>query len=136
MTRKDIDRLAWQYRKQALIIVGVLFLAGLLAANITVHSVLIIPLIFSAIYALVLELVEVAVWNKVVKNNPDGVPNFLMGVTTVRTFSALAVMFVYYLVGNREQMLLFLGVFAMFYIAILTHHSLFFSKHSGISIDE
>ncbi len=136
MTRKDIDHLAWQYRKQALVIVGTLFLAGLLAANVTVHSELLIPLYFSAVYALVLEMGEAVVWNRVVKNSPDGMPNFLMGVSVVRTLSALALMFVYYLVGQKELIMVFLGVFAVFYIAILVHHIIFFRRHSGISIDE
>lgn len=136
MTRKDIDHLAWQYRKQALVIVGTLFLAGLLAANVTVHSELLIPLYFSAVYALVIEMCEAVVWNKVAKNSPDAMPNFLMGVSVVRTLSALALMFVYYLVGQKELIMVFLGVFAVFYIAILVHHITFFRRHSGISIDE
>lgn len=136
MTRKDIDHIGWQYRKQALIIVGFLFLAGLLAVNIGFWKALIMPLIFCAVYAWALETGEALVWARVAKSAPESLPHFFMGVSGVRMFSALAVMFVYYLTVGHGSMVTFFGVFAVFYVAILVHHIVFFRKHADISIDE
>lgn len=136
MTRKDIDRLGWQYRKQGIIIVGFLFLTGLLITNVGLLSGLVMPLIFSAVYALILEIGEILVWGSIAKETPDELPAFYMGVTGARMFFALAVMFVYYLAVDKNSMPTFLGVFAVFYLAILIHHIVFFRKHSDISIDD
>ncbi len=136
MTRKDIDHIGWTYRKQGFAIVGGLFLAGLLAVNIGFLNTLTMPLIICTIYALVLETVESLVWAKIVKTSPDNLTNFFMGVSAVRVLSALAVMSIFYFVATQSSMLMFFGVFAVFYIAILVHHIAFFRKHTDISIDE
>lgn len=136
MTRKDIEHIGWQYRKQGLIMIGTLFLVALLAVNIGHFDAILTPLLVSAGYALVFEMVEGIVWIKVAKNSTENLPNFFLGVSGVRIITALAVMFAYYLVAGRGAMLVFFLVFAVFYIAILGHHVVFFRKHTDISVDE
>ncbi len=136
MTRKDIEHIGWQYRKQGTIIVGALFLIALLAVNIGRFDAIVTPLIICACYALLFEIVEGVVWTKIAKDSTESLPNFFMAVSGVRMLTALAVMFVYYLVAGRDAMLVFFLVFAVFYIAILGHHTIFFRRHTDISIDE
>ena len=136
MTRKDIEHIGWQYRKQGLVMIGTLFLVALLAVNIGHFNIILTPLIISATYALVFEMSEGTIWVKVAKNSTENLPNFFLGVSGVRILTALAVMFAYYLVAGRDAMLVFFLVFAVFYIAILGHHVAFFRKHTDISIDE
>ena len=80
-------------------------------------------------------VVEALVWRRVASNSLDGLPTFFMGVSGVRLLSALAVMFVYYLVACREAMLPFFLTFAVFYVAQLIHHSYFFSRVSRMADD-
>jgi len=136
MTHKDIDHLSWQYRKQGLLIVGCLFLVALLVMNVLLNNLFITPLIVCALYGMVFEIVEGIVWAKVAKKSADNLPNFFMAVSGVRFFSALALMLVYYLVANRMEMLHFLLIFAVFYMATVVHHVAFFRKHTDIQTDK
>lgn len=136
MTPKDIDHIGWQYRKQGLTIVGILFLAGLLAVNIGLSKALTVPLLVCAVYAMVVEIADGAIWARVAKRSPESLPQFFMAVSGFRMLSALAVLFGYYLAAGRNAMLVFFMVFAVFYVAVMVHHTLFFRRHSDISIDE
>jgi hypothetical protein len=136
MTRKDIEHIGWQYRKQGTIIVGTLFLIALLVVNIGRFDAIVTPLIVSAGYALLFEIVDGVVWTKIAKNSTENLPNFFMAVSGVRMLTALAVMFVYYLSAGRGAMLEFFLIFVIFYVAILGHHTMFFRKHTDISVDE
>lgn len=136
MTQKDIDHIGWQYRKQGFTIVAFLFLMGLLAANVGHLAWLVTPLVVCAVYALVLEMADGLIWARVAKRSAEDLSQFFMAVSGFRMLSALAVMFVYYLVAGRAAMLSFCGVFAVFYVAIMVHHTVFFRKHSDISTDK
>ncbi len=136
MTHRDIEHIGWLYRKQGLFIIGFLFLIALLAVNISYYNTLLTPLYICTIYALVLEIAEAVVWTRIAKNSPDNLPNFFIAVSGIRILSAIVMMTVYYLVTGRETMLTFFFVFAVFYVAILIHHILFFRKHTDITINE
>lgn len=136
MTRNDIRHIGWQYRKQGLVMVGALLLVALLVVNIGHFDFIITPLMVSAVYALLFEVVESMVWTKVATDSTENLPNFFMAVSGVRMLTALAVMFAYYLIAGRGAMLSFFLVFAVFYVTILVHHVMFFRKHTDISIDE
>lgn len=86
-------------------------------------------------FFMVVTIVEALVWRKVANGSPENQPTFIMGVTGVRLFLALAVMLAYYLVKGREAMLPFFLVFAVFYIAQLVHHSYFFSRVTRLADD-
>ena len=136
MTHKDIDHAGWKYRKQGLAIVGALLLAGLLAVAIGLDSKLVTPLLVGAVYSMVVEMADGMVWARVAKRSPESLTQFFMAVSGFRMLSALLVLFVYYMVAGRGTMLVFFLVFAVFYVAIMLHHTLFFQKHGDISIDE
>lgn len=136
MTADNIRHLGWTYRRQGVAIVAGLFLVGLLAANIVLNDSIVMPLVISVIYALVLEVGDAWVWTRMAIRTPDNMPNFFLGASLVRVVAAILAMLVYYLMPNRGEMWLFLAVFAVFYLAIMTHHVLFFRKHSDLSTDK
>lgn len=115
---------------------GFLFLAGLLTANIGSWDKMTMPLVISASYALTLEICESFVWSRIAKRSPDGLTNFFMGVSVVRMLTALAMIFGYYLLGDKDSRVEFICVFALFYMSILMHHVAFSRKHSDTTVDE
>lgn len=131
---KSIGNLSWLYKRQGLCIVAGLFLMGLLAENIAQYDTLLTPLIVCSIYGLVLETVEGTVWGIVARRSPDSLTTFFMGVSGCRVLTALLMMVIYYLIAGRSAMLVFILTFAVFYIAIVSHHVLFFSRHSSLNI--
>lgn len=122
----DVSRLCQQYIKQNVFICAALFFIGLIAMSVTYINVLLTPLIVGTAYGLILENLEIQIWKRVSVNAPESLPTFFMSVSGFRFLSAIAILFVYYLVAGRETMLIFVLVFAVFYLAILLHHVLFF----------
>lgn len=130
----NIDKLSWRYMKQGLfIIVGLFLVALLMVRMLYLDEKILTSLIICAIYALVIEIAEAKIWGRIAKRSPENLPNFFMAVSGFRMLSALILMFVYYLVAGRNAMLVFFLVFAVFYMAILVHHTCFFPKNMNVT---
>ena len=79
-----------------------------------------LPLLVSSVVFLIIETADILVWSRVAIKSPDSLPTFFLGVSGFRML--------YYFVVERQAMLLFLCVFALFYAAMLVHHATFFSN--------
>lgn len=122
---------AARYFRQSVTLLAALFLAGLLLASTGTVADIVTPLVVSAVYALVLETVEIRVWERIATRSADSLPTFFMAASGFRFMAALVVMFAYFLLAGREGMPRFILVFAVFYLAALVHHSLFFYRKTG-----
>jgi hypothetical protein len=67
------------------------------------------------------------IWARIAKRSPENLPTFFMGVSGFRMLLGIGVMFVYYLVADRNTMFLFFLIFAVFYVVLLVHHATFFA---------
>ena len=75
-----------------------------------------LPLLVSSVVFLIIETADILVWSRVAIKSG------------FRMLLCVLVFFVYYFVVERQAMLLFLCVFALFYAAMLVHHATFFSN--------
>jgi len=130
---ENIDKLCWKYMKQGVSFVAGFFLIGLFVLQVSNLRSLLIPLIISAVYALVIEIADAQVWKYIAKDAPDSISNFFIGVSAFRMLSALAVLFIYYFIYGRNSMLVFFLVFVVFYVIILIHHTAFFRNHTNMT---
>ena len=119
--------------KQGVSFVAGFFLIGLFVLQVSNLRSLLIPLIISAVYALVIEIADAQVWKYIAKAAPDSISNFFIGVSAFRMLSALAVLFIYYFIYGRNSMLVFFLVFVVFYVIILIHHTAFFRNHTNMT---
>ena len=119
--------------RQQLFLTAGLFLLTLLVMQVWYLDILLTPAIVSVAFTLVVAAVIGLVWCRIAKNSPESLPTFFTAVSGFRLLLALAVMFVYYLVVGRDNMLVFFLVFMVFYFASLTHHSIFFARVSNRS---
>ena len=55
--------------------------------------------------------------------------SFFMAVSGFRFLLACLVLFIYYMSTTHEGMVTFVVMFAPYYLALLVHHSLFFSRY-------
>lgn len=135
--KTDIDSRYWKYMRQGVALFAVLFFAALFLAML--YPSITLPAIVSVVYALVLEMGAATAWRKVATNNPDALPTMFMAVSGGRFMLALVVMFVYFLlVGKtgRGDIATFIVVFAVFYLATIIHHALFFTRKSKAMADK
>jgi hypothetical protein len=86
--------------------------------------------IVSTLFVLVFEIASVLVWRWVALKHRNMLPSFFTGVSGFRFLGALLVMSVWYLVVGKENIMVFLIVFFVFYFVSLIHHSIFFSRMS------
>jgi len=119
--------------RQQLFLTAAIFLVTLLVMRVWFLDGLLVPAIVSSSFTLLLGCVIGIVWRRIAMQAPDSLPTFFTAVSGFRLLLALLVMFIYYLVYGRDNMLLFFLVFMVFYFASLTHHSIFFAKVSNQS---
>ena len=125
----DIGKRYWKYLRQGVSLCAALFFLLLLMAS--QYPSLVLPLAVSAVYALVVEVADAVAWRKVAAGSPDSMPTFFMAVSGLRFMVALVVMFVYFLLAGKTgkaDMGTFILIFALFYVAVLLHHTLFFAR--------
>ena len=129
MDNKLINKYRRSFIYQMLITLIVLVGGGYAVAELWLGYTVALPLSVSATVFFILELADILIWSRVASNSPDSLPTFFMGVSGFRI--CLMVFFIFYFVASRQQMLLFLCIFAVFYVAMLVHHTLFFSHGKG-----
>ena len=86
--------------------------------------------IVGTLFFLVFEITTVLVWRWVALKHRNMLPSFFTGASGFRFLGALLVMTVWYLVAGKENIMVFLIVFFVFYFVSLIHHSIFFSRMS------
>jgi len=129
----NIHQLSKRYMRQQLYLTAALFLISLLVMRVWFLDGLLVPAIISSAFTLVIATMIGLVWRRIATQAPDSLPTFFTAVSGFRLLLALLVMFIYYLVYGRDNMLIFFLVFMVFYFASLTHHSVFFAKVSNRS---
>ena len=129
----NINQLSKRYMRQQLYLTAALFLISLLVMRVWFLDGLLVPAIISSAFTLVIATVIGLVWRRIATQAPDSLPTFFTAVSGFRLLLALLVMFIYYLVYGRDNMLIFFLVFMVFYFESLTHHSVFFAKVSNRS---
>ena len=114
-----------RYIRQAVQIVFALFLLELLAFQLVGSDLLLTPILVSVGFALFVELGDALSWKRLESKGDETKATFFMAVSGF--LLALLVLFIYYLNTDRGGMFVFLLLFAPFYLAVLAHHSVFFS---------
>lgn len=123
----DIDKLSWYYRKQSILLIAGLTLISFIGMKVWFQNDSLTPLIVSIVFSLIVENIDIMIWARIAKRSPENLPTFFMGVSGFRMLLGIGVMFVYYLVADRNTMFLFFLIFAMFYVVFLVHHTTFFA---------
>lgn len=116
-----------KYLKQTVEIVFGLFLLELLAYQLFNAELRLTPILVSMCFALVVEISDACLWRRIGDKTDETKATFFMAVSGFRFLFALLLLFIYYLVSDHEGMVAFLLAFAPYYLAVLLHHSMFFS---------
>ena len=116
-----------RYIRQTVQIVFALFLLELLVLQLVGSELLLTPILVSVGFALLVESGDALLWKRLESKEDESKATFFMAVSGFRFLLALLVLFIYYLNTDRGGMAAFLLLFAPFYLAVLAHHSVFFS---------
>ena len=123
----NIQSASKRYIQQAVQIVFALFLLELLILQMLGAGLLLTPVLVSMCFALILELSDAFIWKRLENKTDETKATFFMAVSGFRFLLALLMLFVYYFMSDRSGMIAFILLFAPYYLAVLVHHSIFFS---------
>lgn len=124
----DVERLCRQYIRQSVFLIIGLSLLGLLVMQLSMLDGLLHPILYSVVFAFIIEVADALIWRRVALRAPDSLPTFLLGVSVCRMLAALAFIFIYYMTSDADNILLFLLVFMAYYFMLMAHHTIFFRK--------
>ena len=123
----NIQSASKRYSQQAVQIVFALFLLELLILQMLGAGLLLTPVLVSMCFALIIELSDAFIWKRLENKTEETKATFFMAVSGFRFLLALLMLFVYYFMSDRAGMIAFILLFAPYYLAVLVHHSIFFS---------
>ena len=123
----NIQSASKRYIQQTVQIVFALFLLELLILQILGAGLLLTPVLVSMCFALIVELSDAFIWKRLENKTEETKATFFMAVSGFRFLLALLMLFVYYFMSDRAGMITFILLFAPYYLAVLVHHSIFFS---------
>jgi hypothetical protein len=89
-----------------------------------------IPSAVGYIFTLLFYIGDGWLWYWVVSRHKDYLTSFFTGTSGFRFLMALAVLGIYYWATKGADMITFLWVFMVYYMVLLIHHSIYFSRMS------
>ena len=116
-----------RYIQQTVQMVFALFLLELLILQMLGAGLLLTPVLVSMCFALIVELSDAFIWKRLENKTEETKATFFMAVSGFRFLLALLMLFVYYFMSDHSGMIAFILLFAPYYLAVLVHHSIFFS---------
>ncbi len=122
-----------RYVRQSILLTAALTMVGLVIMQVWFLDVLLWPIVISAIFSLLVGCADGLIWGKVAKNAPESITTFHSALSGFRMLLALFLMFVYYMVDTTDTMIEFFLVFMVYYLALMTHHVIFFTRIAKLS---
>lgn len=132
LNNTEIAKIRLRYLVQTALAVVVLALAVLSLSMLAHVDGLVSPLVVSVVFALAVETADICVWGRVARNGGKMLPTFFSAVSGFRMLLALFTLMGCYIAVGRGAMLEYCLVFMAFYLWMIIHHSLFFSRVSNI----
>ena len=124
----EIAKLSWRYTVQTLSVVLLLSLA-VFSLHMFAHvDGLVPPLVVSVVFSLVVELADIYIWKRIAEANQQMLPTYFSAVSGFRMLLALFTLVGCYIAVGRDAMFEYSLVFMVFYLWMIVHHSVFFSR--------
>ena len=133
LEKKDIAKESRRFIIGSVVAVVLLAVAVTAVAWLAGIEGLAAPLAVGVAFTLVVESADILIWRKVAqKGSIDALATFLSAVSGFRMLLALLTLVGCYIAVGGDAFVKFLVVFAVFYLWIIVHHSVFFSRISKL----
>ena len=126
MTQSELKNVARIYTMQVILLTWLLFLPIRFWGADSWQ----IPSAVGYIFTFLFYITDGWLWYWVVTRHKDYLTSFFTGTSGFRFLLALAVLGIYYWATKGADMVTFLLVFMVYYLIVLVHHSIFFSRMS------
>ena len=122
-----------KYKQISLWLTALMALAILLACRISdlcsdILPQVVNPLVVSAIFSLVASTAYGEAWKAVAKSSPANLAKFYMAALVIKMVAGTLVFLIYVLVCDKQNILGFTAIFALFYVVLLVFDCIYFSR--------
>ena len=112
----------------AAVALAVLFACRLSAQCDDMIAQVVNPLVVSAIFSLVASTAYGEAWKAVAKSSPAKLAKFYMAALVIKMVAGTLVFLIYVLVCDKQNILGFTAVFALFYVVLLVFDCIYFAR--------
>ena len=112
----------------ALMALAILFACRLSALCNDILSQVVNPLVVSAIFSLVASTAYGEAWKAIAKSSPANLAKFYMAALVIKMVAGTLVFLIYVLVCDKQNILGFTAIFALFYVVLLVFDCIYFSR--------
>lgn len=112
----------------AAVALAVLFACRLSAQCDDMIAQVVNPLVVSAIFSLVASIAYGEAWKAVAKSSPANLAKFYMAALVIKMIAGTLVFLIYVLVCDRQNILGFTVIFALFYVMLLVFDCIYFAR--------
>ena len=112
----------------AAVALAVLFACRLSAQCVDMIAQVVNPLVVSAIFSLVASTAYGEAWMAVAKSSPANLAKFYLAALVLKLMAGTLVFFIYVLVCDKQNILGFTVIFALFYVVLLVFDCIYFAR--------
>ena len=112
----------------AAVALAVLFACRLSAQCDDMIAQVVNPLVVSAIFSLVASTAYGEAWKAVAKSSPANLAKFYLAALVLKLMAGTLVFHIYVLVCDRQNILGFTAIFALFYVMLLVFDCIYFAR--------
>ena len=112
----------------AAVALAVLFACRLSAQCDDMIAQVVNPLVVSAIFSLVASTAYGEAWKAVAKSSPANLAKFYMAALVIKMVAGTLVFLIYVLTCDKQNILGFTAIFALFYVVLLVFDCIYFSR--------
>ena len=133
MRLQTIRQAGIKYKQISLWLTALMALAILLTCRISalcndILPQVVNPLVVSAIFSLVASTAYGEAWKAVAKSSPANLAKFYMAALVIKMVAGTLVFLIYVLVCDKQNILGFTAIFALFYVVLLVFDCIYFSR--------
>ncbi len=128
--KDQITRIGNAYKKISLWLIAGLMLISFLLMSVLQNVKGMDALVVSVVYSLIISIAYGESWKSVARHSPSSLSRFYLAAMVVRLFTGALVILVAGLLlrGNKEVVLTFMLIFAVFYIVMLVFDCIYFAR--------
>lgn len=112
----------------AAVALAVLFACRLSAQCDDMIAQVVNPLVVSAIFSLVASTAYGEAWKAAAKSSPANLAKFYMAALVIKMVAGTLVFLIYVLVCDKQNILGFTAIFALFYVVLLVFDCIYFAR--------
>lgn len=112
----------------AAVALAVLFACRLSAQCDDLIAQVVNPLVVSAIFSLVASTAYGEAWKAVAKSSPANLAKFYLAAMMLKMMAGVLVFLIYVLVCDKQNILGFTAIFALFYVVLLVFDCIYFAR--------